>query len=240
MTSYNNDPEFKKKAVEAAIRHREMDMLISGDYGSDSINGFKGCSIGCDAFDITGNVPNNPHQTTAKYFGFPEWLEHLRDKIFEGLESLEDADRSSWHVDIKQAIPIGMDDADFDQVKKDFLVWLMEQNIKAVECLDTEEELKDRILSAINGVIKSVSTGEGVEEAEKRAGYLSGEAEWLISDGAKYALLSAKFALIDISLSSEYSATTAESIATKEFFLNTSAYKKQADKLIELFKALKK
>ena len=215
MKSYNNDPAFKKKAVEAAIRHRDMDMLMSGTYGVRISNDFKGCSIGCDAFDITGGIAYDPHQATADYFGFPLWFERLRDEIFEGLDQ---AGRVNWHVDIKQAVPIGMDESDFDQVKKDFLVWLMEENIKVVERLDIVKELKDQILSAINGVINAFKTGEGMEAAR---------------DSAIYALDAARDAR---DASAARAARDARDAARDAIDANYAGHKKQANKLIELFK----
>ena len=221
MKSYNNDPEFKKKAVEAAIRHREMDMLMPDTYGKYTAHGFKGCSIGCDAFDITGNIPNSPHKVTAKYFGFPEWLERLRDSIFEGLER---ADRVNWHVDIKKAIPIGMNEADFDQVKKDFLIWLMEQNIKVVEGLNIERVLKGITLSAIHGVIEALEIGEGLEEA-KNAAMAASEA--VAGSEVGRAVRAANYAMVTVTAASATSAARAAN------------YKKQSDKLIELFESYK-
>jgi hypothetical protein len=51
MLSYNNDPEFKERAIKSAEHHAKADMLIKGQYGHVN-RSFKGCSVGCDAYDI--------------------------------------------------------------------------------------------------------------------------------------------------------------------------------------------
>ena len=226
MTSYNNNPEFKKKAIEAAIRHRDMDMLMIGTYGRKNIYGFKGCSVGCDYLDINGEATDKPHQTTADYFGFPIWMEHLRDKIFEGLE---EADRVNWHVDIKQAIPIGMDEADFDKVKKDFLIWLMEENIKFLVNLDVGQGLKYQTMSVVQGSIKALKTGEGINEAYDVANAISEmTARAARAAGAAMAARAARAAM---------TSDVADSAAMASW---AASYKKQSNKLIELFEAVKK
>ena len=104
--SYHNSEELKSKAVADAKRHRDQDILIAGTYGK--MNGaFRGCSVGCDVFDIKGEIfVDNPHSVTAEYFGFPEWLEHLRDWCFE---HLPEGERQDFHVRVKEAIPVGVD-----------------------------------------------------------------------------------------------------------------------------------
>ena len=104
-TSYHSDPALKARAVEHAKRHRDQDMLLTGTYGK--MNGaFRGCSVGCDAYDITGTIVDAPHAITAEYFGFPVWLEHLRDVLFE---NLPDTERKDFHVRLKDAVPVGVD-----------------------------------------------------------------------------------------------------------------------------------
>src|SRR5690606_5332993 len=106
MLTYHSDESLKQRAVEAAKRHRDQDMLLAGTYGR--MDGtFRGCSVGCDAYDITGELlADGYHRITAEYFGFPEWLERLRDAIFEGLPNDE---RRDFHVRLKEAIPVGVD-----------------------------------------------------------------------------------------------------------------------------------
>ena len=81
INSYHGKQSEKDEAIRNAQRHIDQDLLIAGTYGKK--NGlFKGCSVGCDAYDITGKIENAPHAITAEHLGFPEWLEYLRDSIF--------------------------------------------------------------------------------------------------------------------------------------------------------------
>src|SRR5690242_11693195 len=105
--------EKKAEKVAFALHHREADMLVSGTYVEKANGGFHGCSVGCDAISIALAKKENPlllggghHAYVANYFGTPEWLEYLRDSIFESLPSGE---REQWHVDLAEALPVGVD-----------------------------------------------------------------------------------------------------------------------------------
>ena len=106
MKSFKNDPSLKKLHVEQAKKHYEQDMLIAGTYGETDTDVFRGCSVGCFAYEILGQTDDNPHKIVADDRGLPEWLIHLQDRIFEGLP-LED--RKKWHVQLAEAIPVGID-----------------------------------------------------------------------------------------------------------------------------------
>ena len=106
MKSFKNDPSLKELHVEQAKKHYEQDMLIAGTYGETDTDVFRGCSVGCFAYEISGQADDNPHKIVADDRGLPEWLIHLQDRIFEGLP-LED--RKKWHVQLAEAIPVGID-----------------------------------------------------------------------------------------------------------------------------------
>ena len=104
----------KRQKVAMAKAHAEADRLVAGFFTEQE--SIRGCSVGCDAFDIReikgenwdlDAEPNgNIHAYVADYFGTPEWLEHLRDVIFE---ELPEQARSEWHVNIAEALPVGVD-----------------------------------------------------------------------------------------------------------------------------------
>ena len=105
--------EKKQEKIAMAKAHAKADRLVAGFFTHDEDN--KGCSVGCDAFDIRAlkgddwyldDGPDNYHAYVADYFGTPEWLEHLRDAVFEGLPQKA---RSEWHVNIAEALPVGVD-----------------------------------------------------------------------------------------------------------------------------------
>jgi hypothetical protein len=106
MKSFKNELRLKELHVEQAKKHYEQDMLIAGTYGETDAEVFRGCSVGCFAYEILGQTDDNPHKIVADDRGLPEWLIHLQDRIFEGLP-LED--RKKWHVQLAEAIPVGID-----------------------------------------------------------------------------------------------------------------------------------
>lgn len=131
--AYHNDQENKLEAILNAERHCDDDLLITDQYTMNAYDAFgkplvKGCSVGCDAYDITGQIlthSDRVHEITAEHFGFPVWIEYMRDHIFEQLSR---AHRIDWHVNIKRAIPCGFTEAQFEQVRLKFLRLVMIDN----------------------------------------------------------------------------------------------------------------
>lgn len=145
MLSYKNDPHLKAKAVKRAKFHRDQDLLIAGTYGEFGGGNFRGCSVGCDAYDITGNVGNyGPHRVTADYYGLPLWLERLRDTLFEGLPA---PDRYDFHLQYKEAIPVGVD---LNHVHHQLAIRRLDRLIALLEgisTLDTRSEVAALLLA---------------------------------------------------------------------------------------------
>jgi hypothetical protein len=99
--------EKKMARIERAKQHAATDRLRSGYYSTTADQSL-GCSVGCDAIDIAGwqSDFDNPHAIVAEHDGTPEWLERLRDAVFEGLPK---EDRAGWHVALAEALPVGVD-----------------------------------------------------------------------------------------------------------------------------------
>jgi len=149
----------KTLRVERAKRHRDTDMLLKGNF----IHGEevpKACSVGCDLIDISDEPWNEIdtegcHAKVAAHDGTAEWIEMLRDKIFEGLPT----DKSSWwHVALAEALPeddkriarFGSDDWKpyFHAVSIAILEFALEQK----ECW--KDPYRPLVESAINQVIE--------------------------------------------------------------------------------------
>jgi len=193
--SYHNKPELKAKAVAMARHHRGDGMLFDGSYGEIHGGLFKGCSVGCDAYDILGYPElESPHKITAEYFGFPEWLEHLRDILFE---NLTEADRLHFHVDLKEAIPVGVD---LEPVKHMLTIRRMDRLIYLLNA-DTEHDSPE--------VIASLEIVKRCAEAE-----ISGdECDWA---EAAEAAISAAMSAKGTAESVEKSADSAKEVAIPE------------------------
>lgn len=119
MLSYKNDPELKAKAVADAKSHAEMDRLISGDYYLNGGEDWKGCSVGC----FTRN-PDGGHEMYPDLLGLPEWLAHLQDRIFEGLDAEH---RKWWHTAMFEAIPVGVS---LERVLPKIIYWTLTEGLE--------------------------------------------------------------------------------------------------------------
>ncbi|MDE2000853.1 MAG: hypothetical protein KGI52_18220, partial [Burkholderiales bacterium] len=95
MKTYHNNPALKAEFVARMQAHLDADQVIQG-LGYE--NG-RGCAIGCtyDKYD---------HELGPWRLGFPEWYEHLRDAIFEGLPAYE---APAWALRSLTMVPVGVD-----------------------------------------------------------------------------------------------------------------------------------
>ena len=144
------------------------------------------------------------HSAFPEVLGLPEWLARLQDTIFEGL-SVEDA--KAFSAQWVTAIPVGKN---LDPVKWKFCAFVLQENIDRVLSLGIADELKKRVVDAISCCLKlhtdAIETGEWNESAARSA------AESAARSAAESAWSAAE------SAESAWSA----------------AYKRYADKLIEL------
>jgi hypothetical protein len=86
--------------------HRAADRLVAGEYWS----GYSGCAVGCGVETINRRrdvaIRHNDHAGLAAALGWPEWLIHLEDKVFESLPA---GNRVNWPVNLAVAVPEGVD-----------------------------------------------------------------------------------------------------------------------------------
>ena len=85
--------------VAAAEKHHNLDMLVKDQYGKIKDGKFQGCSVGCFAYEIDPTLSNfRAHELVADHYGYPEWLAHLQDDIFEN------GGGPDWHVDFAKGV----------------------------------------------------------------------------------------------------------------------------------------
>lgn len=158
--------EKKAARIERAMKHAELDRLMAGTY----VQGSRGCSVGCDAIDILGadkaaSDGTDYHAVVAEHDGTSEWLEHLRDAVFEGLPADK---RSWWHVELAKALPAGRD---FNPFYHKIQVAILDISLRsiagnnepyAVECRAAIETVQHMHRTA-------AATGEWDESAESAA-----------------------------------------------------------------------
>ena len=102
-------PELSKEIMLAEARaHRAADRYISGQYWDP--NAGRGCAVGCAVVSINARAKlgllHADHAGVAAALGWPKWLAHAEDCIFEGLPA---AERAAWPEAIIEAIPAGAD-----------------------------------------------------------------------------------------------------------------------------------
>tara|TARA_R110000868_G_C10761196_1_gene753919 strand:+ start:70 stop:825 length:756 start_codon:yes stop_codon:yes gene_type:complete len=178
----------KEARVARAKRHVAADMLIAGAY----IENGRGCSVGCDAREIKGRDPDDDyHAIVAAHDGTPEWLEHLRDAIFEGLPADK---RGWWHVALAKAIPANVD------LQRHYHLICASMLDMALESSATwDDEYRRQCVAAITSVRDLHLKAEPKERVASRAASSAAEsaarsAAWAASSSARSAAESAAWA----------------------------------------------
>jgi hypothetical protein len=91
----------RQEFLDQSRAHYAADMLIQGTYGEKEGGTFRGCSVGCHLMHIGPERDHGPHATVAGHYGYPEWLAHLQDNVFEGLP---DDECNRWHLQLAEAL----------------------------------------------------------------------------------------------------------------------------------------
>ena len=218
MLTYNNDPQFKKEFVPIVVRHRKDDAVVQGTYGTQNGH-WRGCAVACSlrSYDLLKGrklkVEYSNHSRFEKVGLWPEWLARLEDTLFENLPRDE---AMRWPERVAKAVPVGVD---LTTVKWKFCAFLLKENIGRVLSLDINDDLKNKVVSAIRQVLavheNAIRTGEWDESAASAAE----SAAWSAAESAQSAAWSA----------AESARSAAES----------AAYVRYADKLLKLLRAAK-
>ena len=247
-TTYKNDAAFKAMFVAETIKHRKVDKLIKGTYGQGENGTFKGCAVGCAIETINNQLgksyDNSAHSVLEEESLYPEWLAHLQDTIFEGLE---ESLSQTWPERFSKAIPVGVEFTDLDKVKYQFCIYLLKENIKTVKSLDISDSLRTQVIDSIRQVVKlhenALSTGEwdgsAAESAAWSATGYAGYAGSAARSAARSAVCStARSAAESAAWSAAESAGYAGSAARSAFWsaAESAAYKRYSNKLLTLLK----
>jgi len=194
--TYHNDKELKQGFVRETIHHAKHDQYERGGYhisGEPLTDSFRGCSAACAINSLKkmgrNGIAFNDHAGLAKHLGWPEWLVHLQDFIYEGLPEEESV---MWTTRLARAVPVGAATTNLNRIKWSLNVFLMEENIKRVEGLDTDSALKRKVLASINMALKlnanAVRTGKW---DATDAGWAISAARWTAISAARWVTYSA-------------------------------------------------
>jgi hypothetical protein len=120
MLAYHNDPAIKAALIASLEDHAAHDRIKQGSYWQ----GGKGCAVACTLQGVDENAAiHGKHQMYEKYFGVPQAIARLEDRIFEGLDNTL---AMRWPLRFAAAIRPG---ADLSMVVPRFLHWLMSERL---------------------------------------------------------------------------------------------------------------
>ena len=132
MVSYHGSQELKTRFTAHVERHRQLDQIAQGTYGTERGGKWRGCAVGCSLRSLdeiegrTLRVDNNDHADLAERLGIPLVLARLEDRIFEGLAPEE---AKLWPTLFARAIPVG---ADMSLVWPRFAHWMLSDGTSGV------------------------------------------------------------------------------------------------------------
>jgi len=209
MLTFYSDPSKKQERIDRHKRHIEADRLMAGCY-QDEWNPLKGCSVGCDAIDISGDADGNCHKVVAEHDGVPEWLEHLRDAIFEGLP---DSERAGWHLSLAEAIPVG---ADIEIVRHQLADWMLSDDGPMPEAVNHATvkyaiaQVRKYHQDCIGDVFESDSAAESAESAARSAAWSAARsAAWSAAESAAWSAAESAWSAAESARSAARSARSA-------------------------------
>jgi len=139
MKAFNNDPKLKEFYVNRMNEHAAADEIIQGTGWENG----KGCFIGC-------TLHSYDHEKFESEGIGPEWLGYLADKIFEGLSNEKAKD---FAAKFYPSMRVGID---LEQVKKDFLVFVMQENLKTLDACEYDKKEWPEVAASIDQTKKAI------------------------------------------------------------------------------------
>jgi hypothetical protein len=171
--TYHGDPAIKAAHIAQAKHHAAADMLRAGTYGDSDGGTFRGCSVGCFAHEIDPKR-GDYHAVVAESAGWPGWLVHLSDGMFEGLPKGE---RELFHVELRERVPVGVD---LTPVLHAIAVARMDRLLA-----DKVVQSDDAVMAAVRQVRALHERAEGAESAAWSAAWSAAEsAAWSAAESA--------------------------------------------------------
>ena len=210
MKAYHNDSSIKEKYLARVRAHREADEILQGfGYWEDG----KECAVGC-------TLHSSKHDAYETELGIPVRLAYLEDSIFEGLP----VDLAkSWPERFLNAIPVG---ADLEKIWPQYAIWLLES------VSEYSDEVGKKAIETVIDLYERILNGEEVTDQE-----------WAAEDAADAAraarAAAAAAEAAEAAARAAWAAWAAEDAADAAGAAEDAAeaaWKKQADKLIELLK----
>lgn len=137
LRAFHGKESIKRKYLKRVRAHARADELIKGFYWEDG----KGCAVGC-------TVHSGSHNAYEDELGIPEWLAHIEDYVFEGLENGES---QRWPLRFLKAIKVG---SNLEKKKSLILIKVLELVKSKVDKTEHSD-----VFAIVNEVIKLLKSG---------------------------------------------------------------------------------
>jgi len=235
MIAFHGDSNLKARYVDRLKAHEVADEIIHGTYWENG----KGCAVGC-------TIHSSNHGAYETELGIPMILARLEDRIFEGMSN---GNSKEFPMRFLNAIPVG---ADLSSVWYQFAHWLLVDEKDGVLRFAKTDRTKKAIqdvadLYARAGRGEKVATKEW-QSARQYAAAATAAAAAYADAAAAYAAAAAPavdaaaaYAAADAAAAAPAvdaaAAAAAAAYADAAAAARRKAYKRQADKLIELLMA---
>ena len=236
MLAYHGDEKLKTAVINEMIAHRKADQLVKGHYWQDG----KGCAVGCIA-----KTEDEPHKVFEERLGIPEHLAQLEDEIFENLQN---GKAMLWPEKFLTAFKVGRD---YTKVWHHFAVWLLIDpefgviryaNKQGKVAIRNVAKLHQKVIDGVTPRQKSWDAGAAARDAARAA---AGDAGAAARDAARAAARAAAGDAGDAGAAARDAARAAARAAGDAWAAwdtgaaaGDAAYKRMADKLIELIRAV--
>jgi hypothetical protein len=164
MVTYHNDPAVKSRLLSELAEDEAADRFLRGTYGEGKGEKFRGCSVGCQTRRYPAEVKQaggDLHSAFPLIWGWPAWLAHLEDYLFENV-----APGRASHLsrEIADAMPVGLTVEQTDRLRHKFLAWILRNAL-----------VYDREKAPEVGKVVDEIAGMHEEAAEGRAAWSAAE-----------------------------------------------------------------
>lgn len=231
MGAFFNDPKLKQDVMHQLRQDRKLDRLMQGHYFVDG----HGCHLGC----LT-RCNKDSHKAVEQMFNIPERIAYLLEVVFENLTVNQS---KWWAIESVDAIPVG---ADLSKVHHELSYWLLGPDSPSAE--GNKNMIVASVISQIRSLHRQAADGAEItkeqwEATHRSTPYVSipyissypnrsARSAWLAA--------SASTAIADANATARAAANSADSAAYSGLDHSgkwLSAWKKIADKSIEVFKS---
>jgi len=214
LRAFHSDPALKAKYLDRVAAHEAADEIIHGRYWEHG----KGCAVGC-------TIHGSEHADYETKLGIPQAIAQLEDTLFEGQRN---GDAKTFPRRFLAAITPG---ADLSRVQWKFLHWLLTEELAA----RNHPLVKDAV-KACADVLVPLTRGEPVDASAARSAASAESAAWSAESAARSAE-SAESAARSAESAESAARSAARSAASAARSAASAAYRRMADKLIELLAA---